>query len=413
MPLENSVSVEAGSTRVDGYLTQFVAAEGDTLIINGISALVQRRDSTSQITLKRPWPGPPVVESTNWDLVKTGPSWSSTVQVNTKITQLIERLEAGGVLKPDRAGPLSERDQYNDQGEGFLFLRTDVNPFLMHVKTGPGPTDWSAGQRIQGDPAQSTIEAQQAAAAANQSYQGAMAWAESPGDITGNGKFSAKTHATNSGNSATAASQSAQRAADWAEKPVDQDVTTPGTRSAKHHATKADLARAAAELAASQAQQGVVPDNGVTIAKLAQDVDDLIAGKALADLSNTDAGPNRRLGSSQGYNVTDWNAVTKTGWYHGQDAANAPAAGHFLGRVIVHSADGAWQSQELEDLTSAIGSTVTYRRKKLGATAGWSVWERVLKGKGELDGIYAEKQVLSKTTIANGAAFADIVFPAG
>ena len=57
MPIRNSVSVTAGSTVVDGYLTQFVAAPGDTFILNGLSFVVERQESSARMILADPWPG--------------------------------------------------------------------------------------------------------------------------------------------------------------------------------------------------------------------------------------------------------------------------------------------------------------------------------------------------------------------
>ena len=94
MPIENSVSVTAGSTVVDGYLTQFVAAPGDTFILNGLSFVVERQESSARMILADPWPGEALEDQPNWELVRTSPYWQSTVTVNSKITDLIQRLEA-------------------------------------------------------------------------------------------------------------------------------------------------------------------------------------------------------------------------------------------------------------------------------------------------------------------------------
>ena len=106
MPIENSVSVTAGSTVVDGYLTQFVAAPGDTFILNGLSFVVERQETSARLILADPWPGEELTDQANWELVRTSPYWQSTVTVNSKITDLIQRLEAGLPFKPDAVGTL-------------------------------------------------------------------------------------------------------------------------------------------------------------------------------------------------------------------------------------------------------------------------------------------------------------------
>ena len=156
MPIENSVSVAAGSTVVDGYLTQFVAAPGDTFILNGLSFVVERQETSARLILADPWPGEELTDQANWELVRTSPYWQSTVTVNSKITDLIQRLEAGLPFKPDAVGTLEDRAAYDEQEKGFTFLRIDTDPFLLYVKqilrgwrldAGPGPARQGCGRR--------------------------------------------------------------------------------------------------------------------------------------------------------------------------------------------------------------------------------------------------------------------------
>lgn len=156
------VSVTTGSLVVSGSLTTFVAAEGDQLVLRGITAVIQRAISPSQLQLARPWPGPDIANAGDWDISLTSPNWSSTVVTNRRLTDLLNQFEAGPI-KPDAAGPFSERSRYNDQGIGFLFLSTG-EPWTLYTKlanTGAS-SDWSPGQAIRGSPAESTVEAQAA-----------------------------------------------------------------------------------------------------------------------------------------------------------------------------------------------------------------------------------------------------------
>jgi hypothetical protein len=93
MPIANSISVTAGSTAVVGYLTSFVAAEGDTLLLNGMSVEILERPSTSSITLRYPWPGATLTDQEHWSILKTGPYWSSIVTVNTRINELVQKVD--------------------------------------------------------------------------------------------------------------------------------------------------------------------------------------------------------------------------------------------------------------------------------------------------------------------------------
>lgn len=97
----------------------------------------------------------------------------------------------------------------------------------------------------------------------------AEAWANRPSgqDVTTSGTRSALHHALASSTSAgaseaaraasvtarTGAETAATLAQDWASKPVDQNVTTAGTRSALHHASKASADRVLAETARADA----------------------------------------------------------------------------------------------------------------------------------------------------------------
>src|SRR5687767_7865807 len=110
----NSITVAAGDLEVSGNLTHFVAAGGDLFVANGTVAIVEGALSTSRIRLRYPWPGGNLTDFTQWEILPTGPYWSSTVTTNRKVTELIQRLEGGLPLKPDRAGPIAERAQYNN-----------------------------------------------------------------------------------------------------------------------------------------------------------------------------------------------------------------------------------------------------------------------------------------------------------
>lgn len=152
MPVENSISVTAGTSAVAGHLTHFVAAPGDTLVLNGLAAEILRQDSSSQLTLKKPWPGQTLSDQTNWSILRTAPYWSSNIAVAARIIELISRIESGLPLRPDAFGTYADRASYDGRPKGFLFLQTDANPFVIYAKRTDTAGDWTPAQQLKGSP---------------------------------------------------------------------------------------------------------------------------------------------------------------------------------------------------------------------------------------------------------------------
>jgi hypothetical protein len=256
---DNSITVATGDYKVNGNLTNFVAAAGDLLVANGVTAIIEGALSTSQLQLRFPWPGPPLTDYTNWDILPTGPYWSSAVTTNRKVTELIQRLEGGLPLKPDRAGPISERSQYNSQSEGFLFLQTDIYPFLLYVKTGPGPEDWSAGQRLQADVGAETADAIASAQAAHASEVASAASAVEAQTAELGAKGSedrARQSEINSAQSATDSATSAgASAASASQSLASQQAAATSEGNAAASATASESSRLASEQARDLSRQ--------------------------------------------------------------------------------------------------------------------------------------------------------------
>ncbi|MBA9070705.1 hypothetical protein FHR71_004475 [Methylobacterium sp. RAS18] len=166
----NSVAVAAGSPVVSGHHTSFVAAEFDLFILNGITVAIASRDSTSQVTLKHPWPGESATGAMGWEIANTGPYWHSTVATNRQLAALLGKFEAGPV-KWDASGSLAGRDVYNNQGIDFVYLAVDPLPFRLYVKlvNSNSASDWSLPQTLgeRGEVAfETAIEAERQARAA-------------------------------------------------------------------------------------------------------------------------------------------------------------------------------------------------------------------------------------------------------
>ncbi|ACB80824.1 metallophosphoesterase [Methylorubrum populi BJ001] len=162
MAAANSITVAAGSPVVTGTLTSFVAAEFDLFMLDGMAVAIASRDSSTQLTLKQPWPGESRAGAVEWVIANTGPYWQSSVATNRQLAALLSKFEAGPV-KWDASGPRPGRDAYNDQPVDFVYLSVDPLPFTLFVKRANtnSAADWSAGQPLQLK-ADSTAEAEAA-----------------------------------------------------------------------------------------------------------------------------------------------------------------------------------------------------------------------------------------------------------
>lgn len=169
MPDPNTVSVEAGSTAVLGYLTQFIGYPGDTFNCAGMSVPVASVESTSELTLEYPWPGADLTDSLAWSLQRTSSDWSSAVQIHKSVATLVQRVEGGLPLSVNAAGTAAGRELYDASPEGFSYVEATSNPadpFLLSFKLSDDTGNWSAKQPLKGSAAESTAEAIAAAAEA-------------------------------------------------------------------------------------------------------------------------------------------------------------------------------------------------------------------------------------------------------
>ncbi|WP_018261876.1 sialate O-acetylesterase [Methylobacterium sp. WSM2598] len=146
----NSVAVAAGSLVVTGTLTSFVAAQNDLFVAGGAVGLIASRESTTHLTLAQPWRGPSLSGEVAWGILSLGEYWRSAITISQKMQALVSLWEGTGLLHWNASGTLAERDGYNNQPAGFIYLATSPLPWRLYVKQANtnSAADWSPGQAI-------------------------------------------------------------------------------------------------------------------------------------------------------------------------------------------------------------------------------------------------------------------------
>lgn len=138
-----TISVENGATTVSGSATFWVGqvTAGDILWAPGGDGVrIASIENANQLTLAYPWPGETIVDSA-YD-IRVVPVASEIILTNR---ELLARLRQGLWLTPNATGTLAERAAYDGARRGFIYMRTDVNPFLVYIKTADTSGAWSAG----------------------------------------------------------------------------------------------------------------------------------------------------------------------------------------------------------------------------------------------------------------------------
>lgn len=213
MPDPNTISVELGSNIVTGTGTAFIAAEDDTLLIEGYAFPVLIRLSPLSLRLKVPWlnPSKSNIGPDRWRLVRTGAYWSSTVATNVQLAELLRKFESGP-FKWDASGPFSDRALYNDQKKDFVFLATQ-EVLTLYIKTSDevSSTAWTQGYQIRNE-AESTTEAVAAATQSKQSATAAQGSANAAQGSAGAAQGSATVSTQNANRADAAAADARQNA---------------------------------------------------------------------------------------------------------------------------------------------------------------------------------------------------------
>lgn len=142
-----TASVAAGSTTVTGQNTIWLGAlrDGDLFMAAGLAVRILSVVSNTELTLAIGWPGAARVAATYEARFTT-----DSERIVGMSNEILNRLALGELLVPDAVGTLDERVTYDGRQEGFLYLQTDVIPFVMFVKNSDASADWSIGNPLQG-----------------------------------------------------------------------------------------------------------------------------------------------------------------------------------------------------------------------------------------------------------------------
>ena len=149
-----TVSVTEGSATFTGQGTAWDLAlvVGGILFVEGGEgpAPIAEIVSNTEGVLAFPWPGPTLVGASYAIYLETAQA-ASAIEANARLAEIARRVQSGTFLQPDATGTLAQRAAHNAQDQGFVYIQSDVDPFLVYIKTGPGPSDWSTGQPLRGE----------------------------------------------------------------------------------------------------------------------------------------------------------------------------------------------------------------------------------------------------------------------
>lgn len=141
-----SVSIGMGLDVVTASAPVFTVAENDLFCARGQAIPIASRQSPTQITLKQPWPVASLAGEPAFSILSLGEYWRSAITINKRFADLLTKWEVITPFKFDAAGTLAQRDGYNDQRQGFVYISFDPLPVRVFVKLANtnSPSDWSA-----------------------------------------------------------------------------------------------------------------------------------------------------------------------------------------------------------------------------------------------------------------------------
>lgn len=116
----------------------------------GVAIRIESVDSDTSLTLAHPWPF--IAQAGAPYEIQIVPD-AARIQEATR--QLLEQLQKGLWLNPDASGTLAQRSAFNAERQGFIYMRTDVTPFQVSIKTADTSGAWSGWTSVvgpKGDP---------------------------------------------------------------------------------------------------------------------------------------------------------------------------------------------------------------------------------------------------------------------
>lgn len=144
--IAGTVSLVKGSIDGLGLNTAFKVSNvqpGDMFNSSGLVGVIATIDDDTHFTLMQPWPG-----DTGSDLpymiVRDG-GGIAIVSNETRLEEIIRKIEAGLFLVPGDEGTLAERDAYDTEGAGFLYVVTDdaSGDMVGYIKASATSGDWA------------------------------------------------------------------------------------------------------------------------------------------------------------------------------------------------------------------------------------------------------------------------------
>lgn len=151
---DGQITLTNGSTMMVGTGTawQLALITGGLVLVTGQLAVaaIATVSSDVQAALALPWPG----TSGTFDYVifrETAQSAKGT-EANDRLAQIAYKYETGTFLQPDASGTLAQRAAFDDVDPDpvFIYIRDDVDPFIVYFKKSATHADWSIGSALKG-----------------------------------------------------------------------------------------------------------------------------------------------------------------------------------------------------------------------------------------------------------------------
>ena len=153
-----TVTVTQGSAQVTGRGTNLRTAlvAGGTLIVAGLSALIESVEDETHLTLAMPWPGQTMRDAA-YTIQRQRSTAASAIEANDRLAQVVRRIEAGTFLQPDAIGTRAQRSAHDDAPQGFIYAVPATQQGTapeIYFKLSDRAGQWSQGHNYQGPPGQ-------------------------------------------------------------------------------------------------------------------------------------------------------------------------------------------------------------------------------------------------------------------